>query len=76
MCYKGKFYAWDVVNEAFEWDGTLRSQSIWTKKFGESFIAEAFRLAHAADPSAKLYINNFNIEPINTQSTCSIWSKD
>lgn len=65
--YKGKFYAWDVVNEVLEWNGKLRD-SVWSRNFGESFIENAFRLAHAADPSAKLYINEFNIDGINLKS--------
>lgn len=66
--YKGKLYAWDVVNEVIESNGQLRS-SIWSNNFGESFIANAFKLAHAADPSVKLYINDYSIESINAKST-------
>lgn len=58
--YKGKFYAWDVVNEVFDWNGQLR-KSVWSRHLGERFIADAFRLAHAADPSAKLYISDYSI---------------
>lgn len=66
--YKGKIYAWDVVNEVFEWNGQLRN-SIWSNHFGESFIADAFTLARKADSSAKLYINDYGIEAVNTKST-------
>lgn len=59
--YKGKFYAWDVVNEVFEWNGKLRD-SVWTRLLGESFIADAFHLAHEADPTVKLYINDFGTD--------------
>lgn len=67
--YKGKMYAWDVLNEIYDWDGHLRNNSIWNSHFNDSYIALAFRLAHAADPNAKLYYNDFGIENINMKST-------
>ncbi|WP_410641631.1 endo-1,4-beta-xylanase [Amycolatopsis sp. lyj-346] len=65
--YRGQLYAWDVVNEAFEENGTLR-QSFWQQKLGDGYIAEAFRAARAADPGAKLYYNDYNIEGIAAKS--------
>jgi endo-1,4-beta-xylanase len=59
--YKGRIYAWDVVNEPFAEDGTLRD-NIWRHGLGSGYIADALGWAHAADPAAKLYINDFNIE--------------
>ncbi|TRV78239.1 endo-1,4-beta-xylanase [Streptomyces sp. 130] len=66
--FKGRIWQWDVVNEAFNDDGTLRD-SIWLRKLGPGYIADAFRWAHAADPKAKLYINDYNIEGVNAKST-------
>ncbi|QIY98981.2 endo-1,4-beta-xylanase [Streptomyces sp. S1D4-11] len=51
--YKGKVYAWDVVNEAFSGDGSMRG-SLWPTKLGTGYIANALRWAHAADPAANL----------------------
>lgn len=59
--FKGKIWQWDVVNEAFNDDGTLRD-SIWLQKLGPGYIADAFRWAHQADPKALLFYNDYNIE--------------
>jgi endo-1,4-beta-xylanase len=64
--FRGKVYAWDVVNEAVMEDGSYRTgdlaenqKSRWYEIAGESYIAEAFKAAHAADPDAKLFYNDF-----------------
>ncbi|NEY36536.1 1,4-beta-xylanase [Streptomyces sp. PRKS01-65] len=59
--FKGRIWHWDVVNEAFNEDGTLRD-SIWLRELGPGYIADAFRWAHQADPRAKLFYNDYNIE--------------
>ena len=59
--YRGRVAAWDVVNEAVGAAGTLR-QSVFLRALGRGYIAEAFRLAHAADPHARLYYNDYDAE--------------
>ncbi|EEP75128.1 beta-1,4-xylanase [Micromonospora sp. ATCC 39149] len=68
--FKGKIFAWDVVNEAFADGGSGgRRDSILQQRIGNSWIEEAFRAARAADPGAKLCINDYSTDGINAKST-------
>lgn len=69
--YKGKVRSWDVVNEPFHEDGTLRMEegvkgdnpgSIWARHLGRDYIARAFQYAHEADPEALLFLNDFDLQ--------------
>jgi endo-1,4-beta-xylanase len=59
--YKGTVYAWDVVNEPFTDYGSWRNGPLHDA-LGADYVAIALRAARAADPDAKLYINEYNIE--------------
>jgi len=61
--YKGRIYAWDVVNEAIA-DDTAKflRNSLWYQICGEDFIFKAFQYAHEADPKAVLFYNDYNAE--------------
>jgi endo-1,4-beta-xylanase len=52
---------WDVVNEAVDDRGGLR-QDRWLDGLGPGYITDAFRWAHAADPGAVLFYNDYGIE--------------
>jgi endo-1,4-beta-xylanase len=65
--FKGKIWQWDVVNEAFNDDGSLRP-TLWLQKLGPGYIADAFRWAHEADPKALLLYNDYNIEGLGAKS--------
>lgn len=59
--WKDECYAWDVVNEAFEEDGTYR-KSIFYETLGPEYIDLAFKTAARVTPKAKLYYNDYNLE--------------
>jgi endo-1,4-beta-xylanase len=59
--YKGRIKGWDVVNEAFEDDGSYRNSKFY-QILGMDFIRYAFQFAHEADPAAELYYNDYNVE--------------
>ncbi|HTS25186.1 MAG TPA: endo-1,4-beta-xylanase [Bryobacteraceae bacterium] len=70
--YAGQIYAWDVVNEAFNDDGSLRS-TVWFDTpgiglSGTGYIEQALRWAHAADPQARLFYNDYSAERVNAKS--------
>jgi endo-1,4-beta-xylanase len=65
--FKGKVYSWDVVNEPFNGDGSFVADPFYNA-MGSGYIADALRTAHAADPNAKLYLNDYSIEGENAKS--------
>lgn len=77
--FKGRVISWDVVNEAFrdglnvndaeDWTKCLREDSPWFKSIGHTYIEKAFTAARDADPNAKLYYNDYNLNsPAKSQA--------
>ena len=62
--WKGQIASWDVVNEAIAADGTMRD-CVWRRVIGPDWVEQAFRTARAADPAAKLYLNEFGADTAN-----------
>jgi endo-1,4-beta-xylanase len=58
--YKGKIFAWDVVNEAILTDGQYRRNK-WFQIIGQDYLVKAYEYARQADPSAELYYNDYNM---------------
>jgi endo-1,4-beta-xylanase len=65
--YRGKVDAWDVVNEPFEQAGDTLYPNVFLERLGSDYIAEAFELAHAADPDAKLFLNEVLIPFVDSK---------
>jgi endo-1,4-beta-xylanase len=68
--YKGKLAYWDVVNEAFNEDGSRRNSNL--QQTGNDWIEVAFRTARTADPSVKLCYNDYNIENATYAKTVAV----
>ena len=58
--YKGRIKGWDVVNEAFNNDGSYRETPFY-RILGKEYIPLAFQYAQAADPDTELYYNDFEL---------------
>jgi endo-1,4-beta-xylanase len=61
--FRGKIWQWDVANEFFtdSSPSMINPNDFWVSHLGVGIIADAFRWAHAADPHALLFYNDYNI---------------
>ena len=64
--YKGRIIGWDVFNESIADSGDCKTENLrtfsWYQVVGPEVLTKAFKWAHEADPNAKLYYNDYNIE--------------
>jgi endo-1,4-beta-xylanase len=59
--YGNRLEYWDVVNEAFNDDGSLRDTP-WHQIIGDDYLEQVFLLAGKHFPDAKLVYNDFSLE--------------
>jgi endo-1,4-beta-xylanase len=72
--YKGKIYAWDVVNEAFADGNSGGRRDSNLQRTGNDWIEAAFRAARAADPNAKLCYNDYNTDNWSAAKTQGVYN--
>ncbi|MFG2039143.1 endo-1,4-beta-xylanase [Dactylosporangium sp. NPDC048998] len=70
--YKGKLAYWDVVNEAFNEDGSRRQSNL--QATGNDWIEVAFKTARTADSSVKLCYNDYNVENWSYAKTQGVYN--
>lgn len=71
--FPGSVVVWDVVNEAIDSRGpqAFFRDSVFYTELGEGFIGEAFTIAHAMDPNALLFYNDYGIEALGAKSNAT-----
>ena len=72
--YRGKIYAWDVVNEAFDDGNSGARRNSNLQRTGNDWIEAAFRAARAADPDAKLCYNDYNTDNWTWAKTQAVYN--
>ncbi|UCN16322.1 endo-1,4-beta-xylanase [Cellulomonas iranensis] len=72
--YRGKIYAWDVVNEAFADGSSGARRDSNLQRTGNDWIEAAFRAARAADPGAKLCYNDYNTDNWQHAKTQAVYN--
>ncbi|MCA0374637.1 MAG: endo-1,4-beta-xylanase [Gemmatimonadetes bacterium] len=66
--YAGRLPTWDVANEVLPDDGTALRPTFWVTIGGADIIDSAFVWARRADPTAKLYLNDYAVEGLGRKS--------
>lgn len=81
--FKGSISEWDVVNECLDDDqsivrtnpdGYTLRPTVWSRAIGNDYIDSAFVYAHRADPSAVLYLNDYDVELQGTAKAAAFYN--
>ena len=81
--FKGKVTEWDVVNECLDDDQAIvrtnpeaynLRQTVWQRAIGDDYIDSAFVYAHRADPTAVLYLNDYDVELQGTAKAVAFYN--
>eukprot|EP00026_Physarum_polycephalum_P011847 Phypoly_transcript_12093.p1 GENE.Phypoly_transcript_12093~~Phypoly_transcript_12093.p1 ORF type:complete len:380 (+),score=100.63 Phypoly_transcript_12093:3-1142(+) len=78
--FKGKLYAWDVVNEALS--DNIKNASDSTQWFKPNlwfnaipnYVDLAFQYARAADPNTKLFYNEYSVESVSQTKATAMYN--
>jgi endo-1,4-beta-xylanase len=76
--FRGRVFAWDVVNEGLNDRGPgLMQKSVWYRSIGPDYIEKAYHWAHEADPDALLFYNDYNMDGTSPKTDrCYEWIKE
>jgi GH35 family endo-1,4-beta-xylanase len=81
--FKGQITEWDVVNECLDDDQSIvrtnpngfnLRPTVWSRAIGNDYIDSAFVYAHRADPSAVLYLNDYDVEMQGTAKAAAFYN--
>jgi endo-1,4-beta-xylanase len=70
-----RVHYWDVVNEAFNDDGSLRDTP-WRQIIGPDYLEQAFMLADRFFPDSKLVYNDFGMERASKRDAVAAMVRD
>jgi endo-1,4-beta-xylanase len=66
--YAGRVGVWDVVNEPISNEDDAGLRDYWVALGGADAIARMFEAARAANPTARLYLNDYDVEHAGAKS--------
>ena len=65
---RGAVSSWDVINEPIDPEGNGLRDTIWSQTLGADYIGTVLQWARAADPQARLFINDYGLEGDDPQT--------
>jgi len=72
--FKGKVFAWDVINELIGDTAILRAENPWVRFIGPDYVDYVFQWAHEADPDCLLFYNDYAMDVVCVKSDrCRRW---